>query len=306
MLASPSKLGQGSNLTKLLTRRQAAIAMAGLPFGPVSTYTQAQADPISVYKIATWLAEGAVAYIGGQAIRSILGSGSKYDLSDVQAWVEDAIKSIQAFVSEELHRQFDQEAIKLIADQLSQSRLNMLDYDAAKDLDLMRRSVDTLNLVLPRSERYGLQTVWVYADALSMKLICYSALIRDHNRREYKIRVEPSIDDGIEHIERVILEHMKYLEEGIASVTPVTVTYENRNSKYRDAKYFARFQYRGNSYQWGDYSTEAALAKANEEHKKVVAQFKDNMADAQNYLHPQLRAVEDSWVKTREKLIGGR
>src|ERR1700730_12836130 len=55
------------------------------------------------------LLQGAISYVGGQVMSKALGDPA---ITDVRAWIQNAVAEIEAFVSAELKRQLDEKIME--------------------------------------------------------------------------------------------------------------------------------------------------------------------------------------------------
>src|SRR5229473_63312 len=55
------------------------------------------------------LLDGAISYVGGQLMSHALGDPT---ITDVRAWIQNAVAEIEAFVSAELKRQLDEKTLQ--------------------------------------------------------------------------------------------------------------------------------------------------------------------------------------------------
>jgi hypothetical protein len=262
-------------------------------------------EPVTVTAgtVSLWLAEGAVNYMGGQAMASIMGDPS---IRDVKKWIRAAIEEIKSFIAAELQRQITDQYINETIDRIEGMRLDLLDYGASKDQRiLLQQFGSNMNTWIAVTKRFGLPSVMIYANAVSMKMLVLSAFVKDHGERAYVERLEATAEEGSSHLRAMISENNTWLDEGVASVGSPVYTNQPRFIPNWDCG----FTFRGGRDGAGDNNRGLAEQKCNAKRDERIAAFKREKEAAQTTLHlPLLRSIEgwNAAVTVAKKLQANR
>ena len=131
-------------------------------------------DPITAATVATWLAQGAVAYVGGMAMGAILGHPS---LSDIAKLIQEGFAELRAFIRDELRLQLkDQDFLEMRASMKSVIE-NLSDYNLVpvgsrqSYAYMVNDAYIQSGNVMARASEYGINGITLYASAASLRLM---------------------------------------------------------------------------------------------------------------------------------------
>lgn len=255
----------------------------------------------ALLEILATLGKAALGYLAGKAMPAVFGD-SKSEIEDVKKWIESAVKEIERFVADEIRKQLTARAVAEMVHDSGASITYLDDYAAGRDKDILDLAHGVTAAVIVKAQEFGLTTIIIYANAVSLRLLVLVALVKDFRNKGYKQRVVDTVEDGVAYVEQVIADHLTYLDAGIASVAPLVVEYRNLHPKLKDQKWWATFSYRGGSYSMTFWNEADARATGTEVRAQILASFTSAKADAMDNLHRHLRAVESDWRAVKEKI----
>ena len=138
-------------------------------------------EPITTTTVALWLAEGAVAYLGGMAMGAILGHPS---LNDIAKLLRECVEELKNFVRDELKRQFAEQDFLHMTAALASVRDNLRNFDLVADsakpqvVFMAQDAYLKAGEVMSLSNEYGLNGLTIYANATSLRMVSLAAQSR--------------------------------------------------------------------------------------------------------------------------------
>lgn len=265
-------------------RRQFLAAGCVIPLAALPDPASAAAATVAVS-----LGQGAVSYLGGEAMRSIMGDPST---KDVKRWIRASVEEIKAFMAAELQRQLTEQYLKETIDRIAGMRTDLLDYGASKDRGiLLQQFGSNMNTWIEITKGFGLPTVLIYANAVSLRMLVLSAFVKDHRQKQFVERMQATADDGSEHVEAMIAESTAWLDAGIASVSAPVLKHQPRFRPNWDCGY----SFRGGREGAGGNSEQEAEQGCRIKRDERIATFKREKEAAQYGLHTPLRHCVAGW-----------
>jgi hypothetical protein len=170
-------LGRGSIL---ISRRDVICGMLACA-SPLNRSATAQ-EPITLGTVAAFvglaLLQGAISYVGGQLLSSALGDPK---ISDVRAWIQNAVAELEAFVSAELRRQLDERVMEQMRADLQGITTDIYQYASLRPSSRQRNKylletsdTETARLV-PLSLNYD-QALFITTTAMAYRLFTLYSL----------------------------------------------------------------------------------------------------------------------------------
>ncbi|TAZ83318.1 hypothetical protein ELH72_08595 [Rhizobium ruizarguesonis] len=163
----------GERPKTLITRRQMLIGSAATYLGvPATGFSQAITLAGAAAFVAVKLLEGAISYVGGKLMASALGDPV---ITDVRAWIENAVAELEAFVSAELKRQLDALVMQQMQADLQGVITNIYQYSSLKpgsrkaNADLLHVADTTTATLIPLAQNYD-QALFVSTAAMAYRL----------------------------------------------------------------------------------------------------------------------------------------
>jgi hypothetical protein len=124
------------------------------------------------------LLEGAISYVGGQLMSHALGDPT---ITDVRAWIQNAVAEIEAFVSAELRHQLDEKVLEQMRANLQGITTNIYQYASLdphhreRNRYLLETCDTTTATLVPLSINYD-QALFVTTTAMAYRLFTLYAL----------------------------------------------------------------------------------------------------------------------------------
>jgi hypothetical protein len=123
------------------------------------------------------LLDGAISYIGGQLMSHALGDPT---ITDVRAWIQNAVAEIEAFVSAELRRQLDERVLEQMRADLEGINTNLYHYASLESPNQTNRYLleicdTTTARLMPLSLNYD-QALFVTTTAMAYRLFTLCGL----------------------------------------------------------------------------------------------------------------------------------
>lgn len=124
------------------------------------------------------LLQGAISYVGGQVMSSALGDPK---ITDVRAWIQNAVQEIEAYVSAELRRQLDERVLEQVRANLQGITINIYQYSSLnprrheRNRYLLETCDTTTATLVPLSLNYD-QALFITTTAMAYRLFTLYAL----------------------------------------------------------------------------------------------------------------------------------
>jgi hypothetical protein len=186
------------------------------PFDPVFLTNGARhlsasvyVEPITTAVVAMWLAEGAVAYVGGQLLGKLLGDPS---LRDISKLIKRAVEEIKQFVRAELRRQIEENEITRMEAALDAAFRNLRQYSIASQgnpqegVFLLENAILSAGELMSLSRRFGINASTIYSNAVSLRAMSFVAYSKIKSLPQYEQNALDTLEEGIAHISTVSAE----------------------------------------------------------------------------------------------------
>jgi hypothetical protein len=167
-----------------VTRRRSIqfLATVSLPMvKPQRVYAQ---EPVTTTIggafVALALLQGAISYVGGKLMSSIMGDAS---IDDVKGWIQAAVAELERFVSAELKRQLDSKVIESMRADLSGVIENLREYSSITPANermnaFLVQAADTKTASLLALALNYDQAIFISASVMAYRLIALYALFK--------------------------------------------------------------------------------------------------------------------------------
>jgi hypothetical protein len=149
-----------------------------------------------VLAVLAWLAQGAVEYLGGLAMKAILGNP---DLKDIESVVRAAVNEINAATRQAI----DENEIRKLVASMSAIFKNLhsyADFPTRKDqLDnqfLLQDAITKTEDAASQCESLGIPAVFCFANAISLNLLAKAAYYKLHGTTNAKQEIQSVVKDS--------------------------------------------------------------------------------------------------------------
>jgi hypothetical protein len=188
-----------------ISRRQVimgGLATTLLRYMPIAVQAQ---EPLTFGVAAAWvgmkLLEGALNYAGGQLMAAALGDPT---ISDVRIWIQSAVAELEAFVSAELRRQLEANAMREMKADLQGVITNVHQYaslspgNRERNRFLIEDSASATASLVPLSLDYD-QAFFVTTTAVAYRLFTLYAMFELDSDAGHIKSGRPLMDDFVTH-----------------------------------------------------------------------------------------------------------
>ena len=158
-------------------------------------------DPLTTALVALqYLAEGALQYLGGKLMATILGDPSISDLDDL---IKNAVIQIEAFIPVALQQALAQNDLNTLNANLSGLLTDLNQYagytthqEKLTNRYLVTHAIEFTSSAIPLAAQYNLSGSFVYANAVSLRLLAlaadYRLLPASGTKKEFNRTVDSS------------------------------------------------------------------------------------------------------------------
>jgi hypothetical protein len=273
-------------------------------------------DPITLGVVATtiglWLAQGAVAYVGGKILGSILGDPS---LRDAERWIADAVEEIKAFVRAELRAQLTELHAKTLRANLTGAVNQLLYFSKAttQDAAMFRSQLDDAynmsRAAADLAKEYQLALLPIFVSATSLSLLTLSARFQLDKSTAHSsmmlILVESARKFLREQSDRLLNDWVKFLKPGPVEKTTVRTLPSREDRRDFETLFFCRLHGK-----WvelkrippglGGENYDEATADVPSRYALLVEKQRAKAESRWASVFVPIQAVEAEWEKLRE------
>lgn len=246
-----------------------------------------------------WLAQGAVSYMGGKLLSSIMHDPS---ISDVEGMIRNAIAEINAYT----RRVIEENEIRKLVAQMDSITRNLRQYANATTIpDMQANKYLLTDAILKTSEAMsacmtlGIAASFCYANAVSLRLLALSAFFTLEKSPASRTAAIESVDEGKKALESLFPAFEKSWEPDtrIQIPNPPCRWIPDERQPYGSC--------------WlvidgTQTEVHSGLALDSGEWNDIVQEFRNNFAqqkaNAISAVEPPLRAAEAEWDKAIAKL----
>ncbi len=139
--------------------------------------------------VILWLAQGAVAFLGGRALSALLNIS---DLRDVEKFIREVIAALEQFISVEVKKDLSDMQIKTLIGGTTAILNDLQQFSAASEHE-MHHGYQMFNLLENATEKtnefvevsYGLfiDSVFVFCNAVSLRLLSLACMYKTYGGR---------------------------------------------------------------------------------------------------------------------------
>lgn len=258
--------------------------------------------------VGIWLAQGAVSYLGGLAMSSILGHPS---LADIEELIKKAVKELKSYIRSELQRQIRENEINKLRAHTDSIVRNLRRFGVAPQnersqlLYLLQDADINTSEILSLAISYDMMAASIYSNATSLRVLSFVSYYETTNSTVHLYSAKNSISEAKIWINKQLKKSRNSWEpkNRLTALNkdsrshPCLGTYDTywfkKDGRRIDAGTIRRGQ-----------STQPATAKYNRAKQEVDSDF-TNVLDN---LHAPLLKVLHEWDKTIKKcdeLING-
>lgn len=140
--------------------------------------------------IATALAEGALSYIGGEALKNVLGRPA---YENIPGMIRDAVEELKVFIRDELRKALDEIVIQELeaearALQVDLNRYSEVPENLKRDYKYLLESSDlSTSRGITHAEPYGISALPIYVSFVSLRIHVIQAFYElDHSRENLR------------------------------------------------------------------------------------------------------------------------
>ena len=148
------------------------------------------------------LLKGALAFVGGEALRNALGYAS---IVDVRMWMRQEVAELKAFVSEEVQRKLDDLVLRDMEAELTGILINIDQYaDLSKkaqktDRFLLEEVATSTARLVPRSLQFD-QAYFVTTTAIAYRFFALYALYQSNKEEGHIDSARPMVDSAVKQL----------------------------------------------------------------------------------------------------------
>lgn len=243
-------------------------------------------------EVAMWIAQGAVSYLAGKGMATLFEENSG-SIADVKGWIDNAVREIKTFVSEELHRQLTEQFQRELITKVNATIHDLSNYDLTQphQRQLLDAQTTRIGELIEATRQLGFAGVLLYANLISMQLLIFSAYVRNHSKSGYLPLLTTTVTSAVEHVDTCLEEDLAWTAAGIDSVVIDPIF----RPPYGNADWQGCIRFRGGSecIQNDGYQTIEGW-QANKRQERIQL-FQAERQRAITAVHEPMRKVEQIW-----------
>lgn len=254
-------------------------------------------EPFTWAWVAITLAEGAIAYIGGQAIASILGNNV-----DVKVLIENAVKELKQFIKEALL----QDDIDKCQARINSLTRDLLAYENSPNTSKHRLDNADIesSLLMSTLSSKGKAGIAPYAQAVSLRLLALQVRAKALKEKKELKNLISTVDEAVSHVSN---ETSKIFIKQVFQITHVEeVTLEKEpdeggESGIKYGNYYACFNDHDGNFRCSiSDNPQYALNEAEKERESYINSLvKEFHTTRDNFIAP-LREIMSIWERAKD------